>query len=187
MLRSLEHIGLSEADVEFVSILSQDIPEALTNKEIVAGHVYEPFILEGVKKGFNILSTGADIPGTITNVLAFHADIVEQRPDDVYNIIKSLIEAKEDYDKNPEQDIEIMSSKSGLSRDLIIDGLNNVRFLDLSYNDRYSMNSQLNETSSLYTSGNSISKFYTERGVISEYPNIENIIEPKFVNELLLE
>lgn len=187
MLRSLENVGLSEADVEFVSILAQDIPEALTNKEIVAGHVYEPFILEGVKKGFNILSTGADIPGTITNVLAFHADLVEQRPNDIYNIIKSLIEAKEDYDKNPEQDIEIMSSKSGLNRDLIIDGLNNVKFLDLSYNDRYSMNPQLNETSSLYTSGNSISKFYTERGVISEYPNIDNLVEPKFVNDLLLE
>jgi NitT/TauT family transport system substrate-binding protein len=187
MLRSLENVGLSEADVEFVSILAQQIPEALTNKEIVAGHVYEPFISEGVKKGFNILSTGADIPGTITNVLAFHSGIVEQRPIDISNIIKSLIEAKEDYDRNPEQDIEIMSSKSGLSRDLIIDGLNNVKFLDLSYNDRYSMNPQLNETLSLYTSGDSISKFYAERGVISEYPIIENIVEPKFVNELLVE
>jgi NitT/TauT family transport system substrate-binding protein len=187
MLKSLENVGLSEGDVEFVNILGQNIPEALVNNEIVAGHVYEPFVIEGVKKGFKVLSTGADIPGIITNVLAFHSEIVEQRPIDIQNIIKSLIEAKEDYDKNPGQGVEIMSSRSGLSKDLIVEGLNNVKFTDLDYNDQFSMNKGLNETLSLYSSGNSIAKFYAERGVISEYPNIEDIIEPKFVNELLIE
>jgi NitT/TauT family transport system substrate-binding protein len=187
MLKSLENVGLAEGDVEFVNILGQNIPEALVNNEIAAGHVYEPFVIEGVKKGFKILSTGADIPGIITNVLVFHSDIVEQRPLDIQNIIKSLIEAKEDYDKNSEQGVEIMSSKSGLSKDLIVEGLNNVKFTDLDYNNQFSMKKELNETLSLYYSGNSIAKFYAERGVISEYPVIENIIEPKFVNELLVE
>jgi NitT/TauT family transport system substrate-binding protein len=187
MLKSLENVGLTEADVEFVNMLGQNIPEALVNNEIVAGHVYEPFIIEGVKKGLKILSTGADIPGIITNVLVFHSDIVEQRPMDIQNIIKSLIEAKEDYDKNSEQGVEIMSSKSGLSKNLIVEGLNNVKFTDMDYNTQFSMNKELNDTLSLYYSGNSIAKFYTERGVISEYPVIENIVEPKFVNELLME
>ncbi len=187
MLKSLENVGLAEADVEFVNILGQNIPEALVNNEIVAGHVYEPFIIEGVKKGLKILSTGADIPGIITNVLVFHSDIAEQRPMDIQNIIKSLIEAKEDYDKNSEQDIEIMSSKSGLSKNLIVEGLNNVKFTDLDYNTQFSMNKGLNDTLSLYYSGNSIADFYAERGVISEYPVIENIVEPKFVNELLMQ
>ncbi len=187
MLKSLENVGLAEADVEFVNIPGQNIPEALVNKEIVAGHVYEPFVIEGVKKGFKILSTGADIPGIITNVLVFHSDIVEQRPTDIKNIIKSLIEAKEDYDKNSEQGIEIMSSRSGISKDLIVEGLNNVKFTDLDYNTQFSMNKELKDTLSLYYSGDSIAKFYSERGVISEYPDIDDIIEPKFVNELLME
>jgi NitT/TauT family transport system substrate-binding protein len=187
MLKSLENVGLAEADVEFVNIPGQNIPEALVNKEIVAGHVYEPFVIEGVKKGFKILSTGADIPGIITNVLVFHSDIVEQRPTDIQNIIKSLIEAKEDYDKNSEQGIEIMSSRSGISKDLIVEGLNNVKFTDLDYNTQFSMNKELKDTLSLYYSGDSVAKFYSERGVISEYPDIDDIIEPKFVNELLME
>lgn len=98
-----------------------------------------------------------------------------------------MIEAKEDYDNNSEQDIEIMSVKSGLSRDMIVEGLNNVKFLDLDYNDRYSMNKELNETLSLYNSGNSIAKFYAERGVINQYPIIEDIVDPKFVNQLVME
>jgi NitT/TauT family transport system substrate-binding protein len=187
MLRSLENIGLSEENVEFANILGKDIPDAIVNGQIVAGHVYEPFITKGIRKNLNVLSTGADIPGTITNVLVFHSDIVDQRPQDIMNIIKSLIEAKEDFDKNGTQDIEIMSAESGLNRSLIEEGLNNVKFLDLDYNAQFSMNSRLNETISLYDSGNSIGKFYAERGVISEYPNIKNIVEPKFVKELMTE
>jgi NitT/TauT family transport system substrate-binding protein len=46
------------------------------------------------------------------------------------------------------------------------------------------MNKKSNQTTSLYISGNYIAKFYAERGVISDYPNIDDIIEPKFVNAL---
>ena len=53
-------------------------------------HTYEPFISDAVKKGFKILSTGANIPGVITNVLAFHSDILQQRPQDIQNIVKSI-------------------------------------------------------------------------------------------------
>jgi NitT/TauT family transport system substrate-binding protein len=88
--------------------------------------IYEPFIDDAVKKGFKILSTGADVPGINTNVLAFHSDIVQQRPEDIQNVVKSLIEAKADYDKNKEQDITIMASKSGLGKDKIVEEINNV-------------------------------------------------------------
>jgi NitT/TauT family transport system substrate-binding protein len=187
LLRSLEKIGLGEDDVEFASILGQDIPDAVINGQIAAGHTYEPFITEGIRKGLKVLSTGADIPGTITNVLAFRSNIVEQRPDEVLNIIRSLVEAKKDFDKNGPKDIDIMSLKSGLSKDLIKEGLNNVKFLDLDYNAQISMNNKINKTISLYDSGNSIAKFYAERGVISEYPNIEKVVEPMFVQKLVLE
>jgi NitT/TauT family transport system substrate-binding protein len=47
------------------------------------------------------------------------------------------------------------------------------------------MNKNSNQTSSLYVSGNYIAKFYAERGVISEYPNIDEIVDSKFVDALL--
>ncbi len=31
---------------------------------------------------------------------------------------------------------------------------------------------------------NDIAKFYSERGVISEYPNIDDLVDPQFVNAL---
>ena len=153
----------------------------------IAGHTYNPYISDTLKEGFKILSTGAILPGVMTTVLAFHSDTVEQRPIDIQNIIKSLIEAKEDYDKNKEQDIEIMALSTGINKMDIADGLDSAQLLDLDYNTQFSMNKELNTTASLYNTGNSIAKFYAERGVISEYPNIQDIVEPRFINQLLKE
>ncbi len=185
MLKSLEKAGLGEEDVEFVNIRGPNISDALKKSEISAGHTYDPYMSDTLKDGFKILSTGANAPGIMTTVLVFHSDIVDQRPIDIQNIIKSLIEAKEDYDKNQEQDIEIMSVNTGINKTEIINGMDAAKLLDVDYNTQFSMNKELNTTTSLYNSGNSIAKFFDERGVISEYPVLEDIIEPKFVNELL--
>ncbi|MGN6615356.1 MAG: hypothetical protein ACTHKC_09980, partial [Candidatus Nitrosocosmicus sp.] len=97
---------------------------------------------------------------------------------------KSLIEAKTDFTNNKEQDIAIMSHKSGLTEDKINEGINNVLILNLNYNSHNSMNKSSNETTSLYKSGNDIAKFYAERGIISDYPNIDDLVDPQFVNAL---
>ena len=185
VLKSLEKAGLEEGDVQFVNIPPQNITQALQKEQIFAGHTYAPFLSDALKKGYKILSTGATIPGIITNVMAFHSPLVEQRPQDIQNIIKSMDEAKADYDKNKEQDITIMSLKSGLSKAEIIEGMTNAKIFDLKYNQQTSMNKNLNQTTSLYVSGNYIAKFYAERGVISQYPNIDEIVYPKFVDSLL--
>ncbi len=63
-----------------------------------------------------------------------------------------------------------MSLKSGLSKEQILEGIKNVKLLDLNYKIQNSMNKNSNQTTSLYVSANDIAKFYTERGIISEYP-----------------
>ena len=185
VLKSLENAGLEEGDVQFVNVPAQNTSQALQKDQIFAGHTYAPFLSNALKKGYKILSTGATIPGIITNVMAFHSSIVEQRPQDIQNIIRSMDEAKADYDKNKDQDIAIMSLKSGLSKAAIIEGMENAKIFDLNYNHQTSMNKNSNQTSSLYVSGNYIAKFYAERGVISEYPNIDEIVDSKFVDALL--
>jgi len=187
VLKSLEKIGLNEGDVGFVNVPAQNVTSALQKGKIFAGATYEPFVSDAVKKGFKVLYFVGNIPGTLTDVLAFHSDIVQQRPQDIQNIVKSLIEAKADYDNNKEQDIAIMALKSGLSKEQILEGIDNVHVLDLNYNLLHSMNKNSNQTTSLYISGNDIGKFYAERGVISEYPNVDELIDPQFVNALIKE
>jgi NitT/TauT family transport system substrate-binding protein len=185
VLKSLEKVGLNEGDVEFVIVPVQNVSEAIQKGQIIAGYTHDPFIEDATKNGVKVLSSAADVPGLITTVLAFHSDIVEQRPSDIQNIILSLIEAKVDYDKNKDQDISIMSQKSGLGKSEIIQGLKNAHLLDLTYNHQNSMDRNSNQSTSLYKTGNDIVKFYAQRGIISEYPNINDLVYPQFVTRLV--
>ena len=80
-----------------------------------------------------------------------------------------------------------MAAKSGLSREQINEGISNVNLLGLGSNIQNSMNKTSIKLTSMYISGNNIAKFYSEIGVISEYPNIDDLVDPQFVNTLFKE
>jgi NitT/TauT family transport system substrate-binding protein len=187
VLKSLEKVGLAEGDVQFEDVPVQNVSTALQKGDIFAGETSEPYISDALKKGFKVLYFAGNIPGTIVDVLAFHSDILQQRPQDIQNIIKSLIEAKADCVNNKEQDLAIMSLKSGFSKEQIAEGINNVKLVGLGFNNQNSMNKSSSNTTSLYVSGNGIAKFYAERGMISEYPNLDDLVDPRFVNALYKE
>lgn len=184
ILKALEKAGLNEGDVEFVDVPAQNVTQALEKGEIIAGHTYEPYTSEALKKGYKILFTAGSIPGLINTVLAFRSDVVEQRPQDIQAIVKSLVEAEDYYKNNKADALKIMSLKSGISVSDIVDGFNGIRILSLSDNINTAMNSKSNDTASLYVTGNEISNFFVDRGQISDLPDIAKIIDPVFAEAL---
>jgi NitT/TauT family transport system substrate-binding protein len=183
-LRALEKVGLSEADVQFVDIPAANTSRAIEKGEIDAGHTYSPFIDAATAKGYNVLITANENPGIITDVLAFRPNILEERPADIENIIKSYSEALSFYNKNTNEAVDIMSSKSGISKEEIIRGFNGTKLISLQDNVLVSMKNDPKNRSSLFASGDYISKFYIDRGVMSEYPILDEIIVSKFANDL---
>ncbi|HET7148617.1 MAG TPA: ABC transporter substrate-binding protein [Candidatus Nitrosopolaris sp.] len=184
VLSALEKVGLTEGDVQFANIPAQNVSQALDKGEIFAGHTYLPYLSAGLKSGYHVMFTAGELPGLISTVLAFRSNIVEQRPQDVQAIISSFIEAEHYYDTHREDALNIMSSKSGVSKQDIIQNLNGINVLSLKYNSLFAMNSKANETTSLYGLGNRISEFFVEKGQMEQLNNISELIEPKFVNTL---
>ena len=184
ILRALEKSELNEGDVEFVDVAAQNVTQALQKGEIVAGHTYEPYTSEALKKGYKTLFTAGSIPGIINTVLAFRSDVVEQRPHDIQAIVKSLVEAEDYYTNNKADALKIMSLKSGISESDIVGGFDGIRVLSLSDNINTAMNSTSNDTASLYVTGYEISKFFVNRGQISDLPDIAKIIDPTFAEVL---
>jgi NitT/TauT family transport system substrate-binding protein len=180
ILKALEKAGLNEGDVEFVDVPAQNVTQALEKGEIVAGHTYEPYTSEALKKGYKILFTAGSIPGIINTVLAFRSDVVEHRPGDIQAIVKSLVEAEDYYKSNKADALKIMSLKSGIGESDIVSGFDGIKVLSLSDNINTAMNSKSNDTASLYVTGNEISTFFVNRGQISDVPDIAKIIDPGF-------
>jgi NitT/TauT family transport system substrate-binding protein len=184
ILKALEKAGLNEGDVEFVDVPAQNVTRALEKGEIIAGHTYEPYTLEALKKGYKILFTAGSIPGLLNTVLAFRSDVVEQRPHDIQAIVKSLVEAEHYYMSNRTDALKIMSLKSGISESDIVAGFDGIRILSLSDNVNTAMNSKSNDTTSLYVTGNEIANFFVNRGQMSDLPDIAKIIDPVFAEVL---
>ncbi len=184
ILQALEKAGLNEGDVEFVDVPAQNVTQALEKGEIVAGHTYEPYTSEALRKGNKVLFTAGSIPGIITDVLGFHSDVVEQRHQDIQAIVKSLIEAEDYYRANKADALKIMSAKSGIGESDIVSGFNGIRLLSLSDNFNTAMNSKSNQTASLYVTGNEIADFFVKRGQISDLPDMIKIVDPTFVEAL---
>ena len=183
-LKALEKVGLSEGDVQFVDIPGSNTSNAIEKGEIDAGHTYSPFIEEATGKGQNVLIYANENPGIIVSVLAFHSDIVEERPADIENTLKSFNEALDFYKSNTAEAIQIMSTKSGLSKEEVTRGFNGTKLMSLQDNVLVSMKNDPKNTSSLFFSGEYISNFYIDRGVMSEYPILDEIIVSKFAADL---
>ena len=180
VLKALEKVGLREGDVEFVNIPAQNVTLELEKGTIVAGHTHLPY----TTKGYKILFTAGEIPGVITDVLAFRSLIIEQRPQEIQAIIKSIIEAQSYYQNNKEESLKIMSSKSGVGVQEIKNGLDSVTLPSLKENFVNVMNNKSNEPTSLYSSGKYISEFFVNKGQISEYPDLNQIVDPSFAKAL---
>jgi NitT/TauT family transport system substrate-binding protein len=178
VLKALEKVGLGEGDVEIASVPVQNVTQQLEDGRIDA------IIFNNLKKGYQILFAAGSIPGTITDVLVFRSDVIQQRPQDIQAVIKSIIEAQSYYEAHKPESLKIMSSKSGISEQGIKNGLDSVTLPSLKENFVNVMNNKSHEPTSLYSSGKYISEFFLNRGQISDYPDYKQIIDPDFVNAL---
>ncbi|MBI2470583.1 MAG: ABC transporter substrate-binding protein [Planctomycetes bacterium] len=183
VLKALEKAEIKEPDVQFQDVPGTDVLNAMEAGRIDAGHTWEPVTSQALNKGYKILCKASDTPGIITDVLAFNAKIIEERPDDIQRIVKSLLEARDFINSNRDEAIDIMAKAEGLDRAEIERGIkSDVHMLDLNENIEAMKKSE--ETTSLYASLKVITDFYVKRGLLSDTQGTEGIIEPKFIENL---
>jgi len=182
VLKALEKSGLKESDIQFEIIPAMDVLTALEKGQIDAGHTWEPVTSQALKKGYKILGKAGDVPGLITDVLAFRAQVIKERPDDIQRIVKALFEARDFVYSKRDEALEMMTRAEGMSREEMEKGIDGIRQPDLKGNIKAMQKSK--ETTSLYRSGEIITDFYLNRGQLSQVPNLDEIIVPKFVIQL---
>jgi len=176
VLADLKKAGLKESEIQIENIPAQDVLTALEQGRIDAGHTWEPIKSEALARGYKQLGKAGDIPGIITDVLAFNADFIEKNPEKVQAIVKSLVEAKEFLDANQEESIKIMAEKEEMSEEDMASGLQGVHQPDLAENIN-----AMTAMGYLYSSGELVSNFYMDRGQMSKKPVLSKIIEPRFL------
>ncbi|MBI2629495.1 ABC transporter substrate-binding protein [Candidatus Pacearchaeota archaeon] len=181
VLASLEKVGLKETDVRFVDVSADDVLSALENGKIDAGHTWEPTKSAALAKGYKQLGKAGDIPGIIVDGLFFNSMFVEENPEKVKAIVKSLVEAKEFQKTNREEALNIMAKAENFTNEELASGLSGIYQPSLAENIRAMSKSPEGE---LYSSGKFISEFYFNRGQINKLTNLDDIIDSQFITSI---
>jgi NitT/TauT family transport system substrate-binding protein len=180
VLSLLKKEGVPEAETQFVKIPAMDVLTALNSGTIDAGHTWEPIRSQALAAGYKQLGKAGDVPGTIIDVLTFKSEVINTRAFEVQAVMKSLFEALDYVKANPEESLKIMADAEKMTTTELQQGLNGVHQLSLDENMH-----ALNQGGQLYTRGEEVSTFYLEHGQFSSIPDLDAIIEPRFINNLI--
>lgn len=185
VLAVLQKHGMEEGDFFIKNVGAQEVVDALERGDIAAGHTYGPGKFMAKQKGYTCLAFAGDVEGIITDILAFHKKIVKMRPADIKAIVKSLFEAKRFQENNRKEAIEIIAKAIHDTPDSVREGIDAVHYVDLESSIHAMFDEELEEEGmSLIESGKFITDFYLKRGQLSSIPDFNEIIEPRFVDEL---
>ncbi len=182
VLKALENVELNETDVRFKNVSAQGFLKAMEEGRIDAGHVWNPTKSQALKAGYKILGKAGDTPSVLTDILAFNSKIIKEKPKKIRAIVKSMLEARDFVYTNRAEAIAIMAKAEGMTEEEMADGVDGVRHPDLKENVEAMKKTE--ELTSIYHSGEYIARFFLNRGQLSQLPDLSEMIEPRFINEL---
>ncbi|UQA62830.1 ABC transporter substrate-binding protein [Polyangium aurulentum] len=136
LLRALERVGLTEADVQLEHLTLEESKLALEEGRIDAASLWEPYLSQAAAPPRRKLFTSAEIPGEIIDVLVARKDVLEERPDEVARIIRGFHAATLSLDQDPEKTAEVAAGFLGTRSEELRLALVNIDLLDLGQNEK---------------------------------------------------
>ena len=182
VLAALEKSGIKEQEVRFEIVPAQEVLKALEEGRIDAGHTWEPAKIAAIKKGYKVLAEAQYVPGLITDVLVFNARVIKKRPTEIKAVVKALLEAEDFLQNNRQEAVKIMSKCEDMTEGEMEEGLGGIVHPGLKGNIKAMRKEE--GIASLFGSGKIIADFYLKRGQLSSIPDLDKIIEPRFVEDL---
>lgn len=172
--------GLEEADVQFKQVGATECLAALERGDIAAGHTWEPTKSEALKKGYQVVCSAGEFPLLIVDVLAFRAGTIDGRPDDIRRVVAAMAEARQYLRAHRDEAVAIMSRAEGMGTAEMEIGLAGVHLLDIGENVEVFRKD--GSEKSLCFFGKVIKEFYQKRGQMSNAPDCDEAIDPRFVD-----
>jgi NitT/TauT family transport system substrate-binding protein len=101
--------GVELSDMRFIDIPASDVPSALAEGIITAGHTWEPSIAEAIQAGNHILFTSKDTPGLIADVMVMRQSTANQYPKAAQAFLKAWFQALEYWQAHPDESSDIIA------------------------------------------------------------------------------
>lgn len=183
LLTALAENGMSESDVNFVNMTVNDSGPAFISGRVDAASLWEPFQTIAVQEGKGkVLFSSKDTPGLIPDLLVFREEVIENRPDDVQAIINAWFDTLAYFEANQEESIALMAEKAETSVEDFALGLESIKIFTLE--DNLNAFKEADNYESLVFTGDKTAEFLLKLDMISSLPDITQLLEPKFLQNL---
>ncbi|MBI5945615.1 MAG: ABC transporter substrate-binding protein [Chloroflexi bacterium] len=183
LLKILEISGMTTDDVTIVSIPTWEIQQAMQDGQIAAGITWEPYLTKTAKAtGGNILITSREYPETIITTMTVDAGTAAERPDDIQKIVAAYFDAINYIKANPQDAYMRMGQSEGISAAEFESQAAGIRYLDLAANAELFGSQGAGRVSE---QTQTIAKFLLDQKVISALPDLDQLLAPNFILELI--
>ena len=116
LLLGLKKAGLTSADIKFQPLETGKAAAAFVAGQVDAVGVFAPFTTQALKRaGSKALFTSKDFPGAISDHLVVSRKMLNERPQDIQNMVDAWFATLDYIQKNPDKADEIMAKRAGVS------------------------------------------------------------------------
>jgi len=179
---AMKKAGLASGDITIVNAKTNELPQVLASKDIMAIGVWQPVANEALKAvpGSRAIYTSADEPGLIYDVLAVNPASLKTRRDEwqkVVNVWGRVVAYIEDPKTQPDA-VKIMAARSGISPEEYLPLLKGTRLLNLDENRAAYAKGK--DYKSIYGSTDIVNTFNWYNKVYAISQKSDSYIDPSF-------
>jgi NitT/TauT family transport system substrate-binding protein len=180
LLLGLKKAGLTQADIQFQPLETGAAAAAFVAGQVDAVGVFAPFTTKALSRsGSKELFSSKDFPGAIPDHLVVNRKLINERPQDVQALVNTWFATLDFIKANPDKAYEIMAKRAGVS-------VSEYKAYDagtkiFSIEDNLQAFSPGKDMKSLSYAAGEISKFLVEAGLTKQAPNLNKILDDRFV------
>ncbi len=179
LAEALASAGLDFEDIIVVPTGADTVAPTLIAGQVDAGVTYEPYVSEALASGNGIemIESAADHPGLISDVLVVRNEVLEQRPDEVREVLAAWDDAVAFSTENVEEGRAIIAAGVGSKPEELTTAFDGVRYYTLAENRELLTGSYLTETLP------ALAEVATRIGLISGSVDASSTINSSFLGE----
>ena len=183
LLKVLKDAGLKGSDITFVPLETGAAAAAFAAGKVDAAGVYAPFTTQALKRaGSKAITTSKDHPGAISDLLVCRTEFVKQNPEAIQKVVDAWFATLKLMKTDPAATLPILVQRSGVSEAEFkaYDAGTTIQTLA---ENRQNFKPGTTMTS-LPFAADQISAFLVEVGLAKTKPNISNLLNATFVNNV---
>ena len=183
LLLALRKAGLSEKDIMFTPLVTDQAAAAFAAGKVDAVGVFAPFTTTALGlAGSRAIATSADFPGAIPDHLVFGSQFVADHANEVQAVVQTWFDTLAWIGANKAEAIGIMAAKAGVSPEDYKSYDSGTTIFSREQNlEAFSPGSNAKH---LDFQANQIAEFLVSTKLVDKKPPLDGLLEPKFVKAL---